>query len=64
MKDAKPCDTPIEPGYLNLDDEENLLPNNTKYRQAIGTLLYIGTITRPDISAAINILSLRNEKLK
>lgn len=62
LKDVKPCDTLMEPDYLNLDHEENLIPNNTKYRQAIGALLYIATLTRPDISAAINILSWRNEK--
>ena len=62
LSDSKPCETPMEPGYLNLEDEENLLPQNTQYRQAIGSLLYIATISRPDICAAINILSCKNQE--
>lgn len=61
LENAKPCDTPMEPCYYKINDEENLLPNNKKYRQAIGALLYIATVTRPDISVAVNILSRRNE---
>ena len=30
----------MEPGYLNLEDEENLLTQNIQLRQAIGALLY------------------------
>lgn len=52
----------MEPGYIKSESNENVLPNNTKYRQAIGALLYIATISRPDITAAVNILSRRNEK--
>ena len=51
----------MELGYINLEDEENLLPQNTQYRQVIGVLLYIATISRLDICATINILSCRNE---
>ena len=52
----------IEPGYLNSEDGENLLPPNAQYRQVVDALLYIATISRPVICAAINILSRRNEK--
>lgn len=62
LKDAKPCDTLMKPGYLNLNDHETLLRNNSKYRQAIVTQLYIATATRPGISVAVNILSHRNKK--
>ena len=51
----------MDPGYLKFTGEENLLPDNHNYRQAIGALLYIATITRPDIMAATSILSQRNE---
>lgn len=61
LEDAKPCNTPMEPGYTCLNDEDNPLHNSTKYRQAIGVLPYIATVTTPDISAAVNILSRRNE---
>ncbi|GBM70587.1 Copia protein [Araneus ventricosus] len=44
------------------EKEDDLLPNNTQYRQAIRTLLYVATVSRPDISVAVNILSRRNEK--
>lgn len=46
---------------MKINDDEKLLPDNTKYRQAVGALLYISTVSRPDISAAVNILSRRNE---
>lgn len=51
----------MEVGNTRLHGNDNLLPNNTKYRQAISTLLYISRLTRPDISTAVNILSRRNE---
>ncbi|CAL1265951.1 unnamed protein product [Larinioides sclopetarius] len=62
LENSKPTYTPMEPGYIKTIDNNNLLKDNVKYRQAVGALLYISTVTRPDISAAVNILSLRNEK--
>lgn len=50
----------METVYLRLDDEENKLQNNTSYRQAVGALLYIATITRSDVLGVVNILSLKN----
>ena len=52
----------MEVGYLRNDNEDNLLRNNTKFRQAVGSLVYIVTVTRPDIMSATNILSRKNEK--
>lgn len=43
-----------------LEDNDNILPNNTKYRQTIGALLYLAKVTKPNISAAVNISSKRN----
>lgn len=43
-----------------LADDENLLINNTNYRLAMKALLFILTVSRPDISAAVSILSHRN----
>ncbi|CAL1293062.1 unnamed protein product [Larinioides sclopetarius] len=62
LENSKPTYTPMEPGYIKTIDNDNLLKNDVKYRQAVGALLYISTVTRPDISAAVNILSRRNEK--
>lgn len=50
-------DTPLEPGYFHLEDDDNSLPNNTNYRQAVGASLYVATATKPDISDAVNIPS-------
>ena len=38
--EVKSTYTPMETNYYNLQNEENLLPSNDKYRQAIGSLLY------------------------
>lgn len=64
LKCAKLCSTSMEPGYLNINVEDILLPNNKMYRQATGALIYMVTITRPYISASVNIPSRRNEKLR
>ncbi|GBN79737.1 hypothetical protein AVEN_56089-1 [Araneus ventricosus] len=62
LKEAKPSNIPMDPNYLKQEGEDDLLPNNTQYRKAVGALLYIATVSRPDIAVAVNILSRRNEK--
>ncbi|XP_073426901.1 uncharacterized protein [Dendrobates tinctorius] len=62
MSEAKGISTPKEPSYLKLEGEDDLLPNNEKYRQAVGALLYISTMTRPDITTAVGILCRYVEK--
>lgn len=57
--------TPIERGMIT--DEGNLvndkpLSKSIPYREAIGSLLYVATISRPDISFAVNYLSRFNSK--
>ena len=57
MLEAKPAATPMETNYLsNMDEASPKLPNNTKYHQVLGSLLYITTTTRLDIAAAVGIL--------
>lgn len=56
LNKAKPTDVPLSPSYHN-DPDEMKLPYNEVYRAAIGCLLYISTNTRPDVSAAVAILS-------
>ena len=59
LEDAKPINLPISTTYLKEKGEEDLLENNNEYRSIIGSLLYLATISRPDISAAVSILSRR-----
>jgi transposase InsO family protein len=61
LQDAKGSKYPLDPGYHSLTDTDTL-PTNEEYRKLIGMLLYISTNTRPDISAAVGILSQRVTK--
>uniref|UniRef100_A0A5S6QQI6 Reverse transcriptase Ty1/copia-type domain-containing protein n=1 Tax=Trichuris muris TaxID=70415 RepID=A0A5S6QQI6_TRIMR len=62
MSEAKPMGTPIETGYLSTMNEFSVpLPNNVQYRQVIGSLLYIATVSRPDIALAVGLLCRRTE---
>lgn len=53
---SKPTYTSMCINYFSLDPDGTLLDNNKNYRQTIGRLLYIATLTRPEISVAVNIL--------
>jgi hypothetical protein len=56
ITDSKIVDTPIEyNNRLNTHDREPL-PDATLYRQLVGSLVYL-TVTRPDISYAVHIVS-------
>uniref|UniRef100_A0A2N9HLJ3 Integrase catalytic domain-containing protein n=1 Tax=Fagus sylvatica TaxID=28930 RepID=A0A2N9HLJ3_FAGSY len=56
IMDSKIVDTPIEyNNRLNTHDGEPL-PDATLYRQLVGSLVYL-TVTRPDISYAVHIVS-------
>ena len=58
MSDCKPVATPIEPGvkYDKICDDEKGFDVRT-YQKAIGCLTYMTTSTRPDIAAAVGMLS-------
>ncbi|XP_071708042.1 uncharacterized mitochondrial protein AtMg00810-like [Rutidosis leptorrhynchoides] len=56
---CKPMSTPIEPNLcVNCDpsDKDQLLTNVTEYQKLVGRLIYL-TLTRPDISFVVHILS-------
>ena len=58
MKNCKPLSTPTEAGkkfHKITQDEESF--SSQIYQQAIGCLTYASTATRPDIDAAVNMLS-------
>lgn len=63
--DVNSVSTPIEPGMVinpeSLVNDKSLDENN-QYREMIGSLLYLSTISRPDISFAVNYLSRFNCK--
>ena len=52
---AAPIDTPMERG-LKLSDESDLLRNSSQYRRLVGRLIYL-TVSRPDITYAVHVLS-------
>ena len=56
LKDAIVVDTPMEVNVKYRKDEGELLPDPFLYRQLVGNLIYV-TITRPDISYAVHIVS-------
>ncbi|XP_042988864.1 uncharacterized mitochondrial protein AtMg00810-like [Carya illinoinensis] len=53
---CKPANTPIELNHKLSHSPSDLLKDPTSYRMLIGRLIYL-TITRPDISYAVSILS-------
>ena len=57
----------MEKGMLTREEDhvnDHLLDRSIPYRQAIGSLLYLSTISRPDISFAVNYLSRFSSKPK
>jgi hypothetical protein len=56
LKDATAVDTPMEVNVKYQKDEGEPLPDPFLYRQLVGSLIYL-TITRPDISYAVHIVS-------
>lgn len=58
LEDSKGSKYPIDPGYHKIIVSNDLESNNN-YRKLIGMLLFVSTNTRPDISAAVNILAQR-----
>ena len=60
---AKPVATPLEPGYIPsaedcpATDAERELMRDIPYREIIGCLNFVATVSRPDISYAVSKLS-------
>lgn len=62
MQDSHPMATPMELGISFNDEGE--LPDDTPYQEAVGSLLYISQITRPDIAYAVGVVSRFNHNPK
>ena len=63
MENCKPISTPLDANHnLSKDmspqtEEEKQFMQNIPYREAIGSLLFLSQISRPDIYYAVNVLS-------
>lgn len=55
MHDCKPTNTPLD-SKLKMDKEDELLRNTIYYQRLVGKLIYL-TITRPDITYAVSLVS-------
>jgi len=55
MSDCKPTDTPLP--YTEKSNDRNINQSKFPYREAIGSLLFLSTRTRPDISFAVGYAS-------
>jgi hypothetical protein len=55
-KDNKPSSTPYDPSLV-LQKNKRIGRDQLRYSQIIGSLMYLASVTRPDISFAMNKLS-------
>lgn len=55
MADCKPVSTPEAVGAVL--DQSQMLPQDNQFKELVGSLLYLSTCTRPDISHAVSIAS-------
>ncbi len=62
LSDCNPCSLPISPGIQMHKDQDHKLDSNSDYRSIVGSLLYLSTTSRPDISTAVSIASRYLEK--
>ncbi|KAL0458661.1 UNVERIFIED_CONTAM: Retrovirus-related Pol polyprotein from transposon RE1 [Sesamum latifolium] len=56
MLKCKPISTPVEPHAKMCAHEGQELEDATMYRKLVGSLIYL-TLTRPDISFAVGVMS-------
>ncbi|KAI3816802.1 hypothetical protein L1987_16507 [Smallanthus sonchifolius] len=56
MTDCKPSTTPIDPNMKVRSEDGRELEDPSVYRKIVGSLIYL-TLTRPDISFAVGIMS-------
>lgn len=58
MQDANTVAVPAEPGiYLKSLEDMNSCDKSKPYREAVGSLIFLATVSRPDIAYAVNQVS-------
>ena len=63
MKDCRSVSTPMDKSTLHeLNTEGELASENVPYRQAIGSLIYLVSCTRPDLALTVRRLSQHLDK--
>jgi len=56
MQDCRPVDSPMDPNMKLMTDHSVVYPDPERYRRLVVKLIYL-TITRPDISFAVGVVS-------
>ena len=56
LQNSAPVDTPVEVNVKRQQEYGDPIPNPSLYRRLVGSLVYL-TITRPDISYAVNLVN-------
>jgi len=56
METSTPNKAPMATGVMLTKSGEDLLPEDNRYAELVGSLLYLSTTTRPDISFVVGVL--------
>lgn len=58
MKDAKAVSVPADPHNILMPvDNENEIENRSPYQEAVGSLMFLSVVSRPDITYAVNTVA-------
>ncbi|KAM0736959.1 Retrovirus-related Pol polyprotein from transposon TNT 1-94 [Formica fusca] len=57
MLDAKPVSVPADPNAVLCPAEDEDECDNVPYREAVGSLMFLAVVSRPDIAFAVNSVS-------